>query len=135
MARERLAEEGLLERVELMAGDFYQDELPKGCDAAWLSAIIHQNSPAENLLLFQKVYRALEPGGVILIRDHIMDETRTQPASGAVFALNMLVNTRGGDTYTFSEIRRALEEAGFGEVKVIQKGERMDGLVEARKSR
>jgi len=135
MARKRLTEEGLMEKVELVEGDFYRDELPKGCDLAWLSAIIHQNSLDENKMLFQKVYRALEPGGAILIRDHIMDETRTRPAVGAVFAINMLVNTRGGDTYTLSEMETALKEAGFEEIKLIQKGERMDGLVEAKKPR
>jgi SAM-dependent methyltransferase len=133
MARDRLRAEGLLKRVRLAAGDFYRDELPLGCDLALLSAIIHQNSPAENLALFRKVRRALEPGGAILIRDHIMDESRTKPPAGALFALNMLVNTDGGDTYTFAEVRRGLERAGFVDVRLVRTGERMDCLVEARK--
>ena len=133
MARERLRAEGLLKRVKLTAGDFYRDELPPGCDLALLSAIIHQNSPAENLALFRKIRRALEPGGVILIRDHIMDESRTNPAAGALFALNMLVNTDGGDTYTFAEVRKGLERAGFADVRLVRTGERMDCLVAARK--
>ena len=133
MARERLKAEGLLKRVGLAAGDFYRDELPGGCDLALLSAIIHQNSPAENLALFRKVRRALEPGGAILIRDHIMDESRTKPPAGALFALNMLVNTDGGDTYTFAEVRKGLERAGFADVRLVRTGERMDCLVEARK--
>ena len=130
LAQERLQEEGLLDRVELVDGDFYQDELPKGCDLALLSAIIHQNSLNENFNLFQKVHRALNPGGVILIRDHIMEESRTKPPSGAIFALNMLVNTRGGDTYTFIEVKNTLEKAGFKEVKLIRSGGQMDCLVE-----
>ncbi len=133
IARERLQEEGLIDRVELVAGDFYQDELPKSCDLALLSAIIHQNSLDENFNLFQKVHRALEPGGVILIRDHIMEETRTRPPAGAIFALNMLVNTRGGDTYTFIEVKDTLEKACFKDVKLLRSGERMDCLVEGRK--
>ena len=130
LARERLQEEGLLDRVELVDGDFYQDELPKGCDLALLSAIIHQNSLNENFNLFQKVHRALNPGGVILIRDHIMEESRTKPPSGVIFALNMLVNTRGGDTYTFIEVKNTLEKAGFKEIKLIRSGGQMDCLVE-----
>jgi SAM-dependent methyltransferase len=133
MARERLRGEGLLERVKLAAGNFYKDELPAGCDLAILSAIIHQNSPAENLALFRKVRRALEPGGALLIRDHIMNESRTDPPAGALFALNMLVNTDGGDTYTFAEVRKGLERAGFVDVRLVRTGERMDCLVEARK--
>lgn len=133
MADERLSKEDLRDRVELVAGDFYKDELPKGCDLALLSAIIHQNSPEENLALYKKIYTALTPGGVLLIRDHIMDETRTKPPAGAMFALNMLVNTNGGDTYTFEEVKDTLEEAGFIDIKQVRTGEKMDSLVEARK--
>ena len=134
MAEKRLEAKGLLERVELVSGDFSEDELPKGCDLALLSAIIHQNSPRENLDLYGKIHRALVPGGKLLIRDHVMDPDRTSPPQGTLFAINMLVNTKGGDTYTFDEIRNSLEKAGFGEVKLVRKGERMDCLVEARKA-
>jgi len=135
MARRRLADAGLLGRVRLAAGNFYRDELPAGHDLALLSAIIHQGSPQDNRELFRKVFRALVPGGRIVIRDHIMDPDRTQPRDGAVFAVNMLVNTKGGSTYTFGEVRDWLEAAGFAGVRLLQKGHRMDGLVEALKPR
>lgn len=135
LAKQRLSAEGFLDRVELAAGDFYTDELPGGCDLALLSAIIHQNSPAQNVELYQKIHGALLPGGAVLIRDHIMDETRTQPPAGAMFALNMLVNTTAGDTYTLAEVQEQLQAAGFTEVRLLRTGERMDCLVEARKPR
>jgi SAM-dependent methyltransferase len=133
IAKRRLEEEGLLERVTFVPGDFHEDELPPGCDLALLSAIIHQNSPQENLNLYRKIHRALEPGGKILIRDHVMDWSRTFPPQGALFAINMLVNTKGGDTYTFAEIQDALEAAGFTEVTWVREGERMDCLVEGKR--
>jgi SAM-dependent methyltransferase len=133
LADDRLQRHGLRSRVELTPGDFYRDDLPPGCDLALLSAIIHQNSPEENVDLYRKIYQALEPGGVLLIRDHVMDESRTYPPAGATFALNMLVNTRGGDTYTFPEIKETLAAAGFRAVQQVRSGERMDCLVEARK--
>jgi len=132
-AEEQLGADGLLERVECVAGDFYKDELPKGCDLVLLSAIIHQNSPEENLALYQKIHRAVLPGSTLLIRDHVMEPTRTHPPQGTLFAINMLVNTKGGDTYTFAEIKETLERAGFGEVKLVREGEHMDCLVEARR--
>ena len=130
-AKERMKAEGLLDRVSFAPGDFYKDELPAGADLALLSAIIHQNSTEENVELYGKVFRALKPGGCILIRDHIMDETRTKPAAGALFALNMVINTPAGDTYTFQEVKNSLEEAGFRGVKLARMGEKMDCLVEA----
>lgn len=133
IARKRLLADGLLDRVTLSPGDFYKDELPTGCDLALLSAIIHQNSPSQNIDLFKKIHRAMASGGSLIIRDHIMDETRTAPPTGALFALNMLVATPGGDTYTFDDLRTALEQSGFIDVRLIRQGEIMDGLVEARK--
>jgi predicted O-methyltransferase YrrM len=131
IARERVAEAGMLDRVRLVAGDFYEDELPGGHDLALLSAIIHQNSPAENVELFRKVLRAIVPGGRMIIRDHVMEPGRTEPKAGAIFAINMLVNTAGGSTYTFDEIRNWLEGAGFVSVRLLETGEHMDALVEA----
>jgi SAM-dependent methyltransferase len=131
MARERIAGAGLLDRVSLVAGDFYQDALPGGHDVALLSAIIHQNSPAQNLALYRKVLAALRPGGRLVIRDHIMEPDRTRPPAGALFAVNMLVGTSGGGTYTFEEVEQSLKEAGFVGVRLLQRGERMDGLVES----
>jgi SAM-dependent methyltransferase len=133
MAEPRLREAGISERVELAGGDFYADELPQGCDLALLSAIIHQNNPDRNINLYQKIHRALVPGGTIMIRDHIMDESRTRPPGGTIFAINMLVGTDGGDTYTLQEIRESLEQSEFTDVRQIRGGENMDGIVTARK--
>jgi predicted O-methyltransferase YrrM len=130
MARKSLAEAGMLDRVTLKGGDFYADEFPSGHDLVLLSAIIHQNSPKQNEELFKKVLRSLQPGGRIVIRDHIMAPDRTQPLNGAVFAVNMLLATEGGNTYTFEEVERGLAQAGFIRVRLIQTGEHMDGLVE-----
>lgn len=129
--RKRLAATDLLDRISFIAGDFYQDELPAGHDLALLSAIIHQNSPEQNLELYRKVFRALQPGGRLVIRDHVMNPDHTEPTSGAFFAVNMLVVTEGGQTYSFKEIKSSLESAGFIDIRLIQPDERMNGLVEA----
>ncbi len=133
MARAKIDLEGLSERVDLIPGDFYEDTLPAGHDLVLLSAIIHQNDSRQNVDLYRKALAALVPGGAILIRDHIMDETHTAPSPGALFAINMLVNTRGGSTYTFEEVKRGLTEAGFEEIKLLRTGDRMDCLVEGKK--
>jgi len=134
MARERLEADGFADRVALVGGDFSTDELPGGHDLALLSAIIHQNSRRQNVELYGKIIRALVPGGRLIIRDHIMSPDRLRPVAGAVFAINMLVATRGGGTYTFDEVRQDLENARFTRVRLLDGGAAaMDGLVEARK--
>lgn len=131
MARERFEKAGMLHRVTLVPGDFYRDELPPGHDLAFVSAIIHQNSPEENAELYAKVFRSLEKGGRIVIRDHVMESGRTRPRSGAVFAVNMLTGTGGGGTYTLAEIEEGLSRTGFTRIRLLRKGEHMDALVEA----
>jgi len=131
IARARLHAAGLLDRVTLVGGDFEVDELPGGHDLALLSAIIHQNSHQQNVDLYRKVFRALVPGGRIVIRDHVLRPDRTQPRRGAVFAINMLVSTSGGNSYTFDEIRDGLTQAGFERVRLLVEDEHMNGLVEA----
>jgi SAM-dependent methyltransferase len=134
IARERMKAEGLTDRVILAAGDYNVDALPFGCDLAFLSAIIHQNSFAENHNLFANIFAVLDPGGVLLIRDFIMNSSRATPKGGALFALNMLVNTAAGDTYTFAEVSETLEKVGFINVKLLQRGDQQDDLVSAEKS-
>jgi predicted O-methyltransferase YrrM len=129
MAEARLEEEGLLTRVTLVGGDYNEDDLPGGHDLALLSAIIHQNSHEQNVALYKKVFHALDRGGRIIVRDYVMSSDRTRPASGALFAINMLVNTEGGNSYTFEEIREGLKEAGFKMVKLLHESE-MSSLVE-----
>ena len=135
MAEKRMAAEGLTERVKHVTGDFYTDDLPKGADFVWLGAICHQNSRQQNRELFHKVLAALEPGGCVVIRDVLMDDSRTRPTAGALFAINMLVATEAGGTYTFNELREDLESAGFIDSIVLCRGEFMDSLVRAGKPR
>jgi len=130
IAQTRLSDTDLINRITFVAGNFYKDELPTGQDLALLSAVIHQNSPEQNIELFRKIYGALQPGGRLVIRDHIMNPDHTQPTSGAFFAVNMLIATIGGGTYSFEEIKASLESAGFAKINLIQPDEQMDGLIE-----
>jgi SAM-dependent methyltransferase len=133
MARRELAAKGLGKRVRLTAGDFLKDPLPGGADLAWVSAIVHQNSRKQNRRLFRNVFRALVPGGRIVIRDVLMDSTRTRPVAGALFAVNMLVATEGGGTFTATELCEDLQGAGFVRTAVVRRDAGMHSLLIAEK--
>lgn len=113
LTKEYVARAGLSERVEFVAGDYHERELGGGFDLAWFSAVIHSNSAAQNALLLKRAALALNPGGRVVIQDFVMDENRTRPIHGTFFALNMLVNTDGGDTFTEQEILSWFTEAGL----------------------
>jgi hypothetical protein len=91
------------------------------------------NSRAQNRRLFTKLFSALEPSGMILIRDFVMDASRTRPDAGAMFPVTMLLNTPGGGTYTFGELRADLSAAGFSKVRLLRRGQWMDSVVCAAK--
>ncbi len=133
LAQERLTSAHLLDRVTLVAGDYHTDPLPGGADLAWLSAIAHQNSPDENRALYAKIHTALAPGGTVVIRDVVLDESRTQPPAGALFAVNMLVGTEAGNSYTLEEYRQDLTAAGFTDIELIWHDPGMNSLLRARK--
>lgn len=135
MAARLMKKVGLAGRVRLVAGSYLRDALPTGADIAWVSAIVHQNSRAQNRAMFAKVFAALAPGGRILIRDIVMDATRTRPPGGALFAVNMLVATLGGGTFTFAELQEDLRAAGFVKTRYLRRGEWMDSVVAAMKPR
>jgi hypothetical protein len=133
-ARGRLAGSEFAGRVTLAAGDFYADNLPTGTDFAWVSAICHQHSRRHNRELFVKVQKALVPGGRIALRDVVMEPCRTRPTDGALFAINMLVNTESGGTFTFEEYAEDLRAAGFADPQLAVKHEAMNSVIVASKA-
>ncbi|MHB8969428.1 MAG: methyltransferase [Pirellulaceae bacterium] len=131
LARARFATLPVADRVELCAGDFYADDLPKGADLAWVSAIIHQNSTEQNRALYRRIATALDPQGWIYIRDIVMEPSRTAPIAGALFAVNMLSATERGNSYSLAEIQVDLQSAGFKDVQLVRRDEGMHSIVRA----
>lgn len=107
-----LTKEGFDQQIRLIAGDYNKDPLPQGFDIVLMSNIIHSEDEATNKALLKKIYGSLNPGGRVVIKDHIMSEDLTKPACGAIFSIYMLLTTRGRD-YGYHEVHRWLEEAGF----------------------
>jgi SAM-dependent methyltransferase len=111
-----LEAEGMLGRIELFEGDYNRGDLPKGFDIAFLSNIIHSEDEETNQRLMKHIYKILNPGGEIIIKDHIMNEDLISPACGAIFSINMLLSTRGRD-YSFKEVASWLKDANFIRIK------------------
>ena len=130
-ARKRFAGTEVEPRIQFAAGDFDVDELPAGCDFAWVSAIIHQFDRGRARALYAKIRRALEPGGKIAVRDFVMQPCRTMPFDGAMFAINMLTATENGMCYTYDEIREDLEAAMFTDIRYAVPSDTMGAIVTA----
>ena len=113
LTREYIAEADLTGCVTTAVGDYLVDPLPAGFDLVFLSAVIHSNSASQNARLIKSCAAALNPGGRVAVVDWVMDEDRVAPPAGALFALNMLVATDHGDTFTEAEVRGWMDSAGL----------------------
>ncbi len=108
---------GLLNNFDFIEGDYFTNSFEKDYDLILLSAIVHSNSYEQNKNLVKKCVDALNPRGIVIISDFIMNEDRTLPAYGALFSINMLVGTEGGDTYTEQEMREWFQSAGISKIE------------------
>lgn len=115
-----VAQEGLAAEVSTVVGDYLSAPLGEGFDIVFMSAVIHSNAVDDNRLLFKKAAQALNPGGRLVVQDFLMNEERDGPLMPALFALNMLVGTPEGDTFTEHEVRSWMTEAGFGAIDRIE---------------
>ncbi len=113
VAARNLKEAGVTERVELRAGDAWEDDLGSGYDLILLSNFVHIYPAADNRRLVERCARALASGGRLVIKDFLLEADRTSPAGASLFAVQMLVSTQGGDCYTREEIRGWFEAAGL----------------------
>jgi hypothetical protein len=114
----RIAERfGVTGRVDFAAGDYLQDDLPGGYDAAWLSQILHGENPEDALMIVRKAAQALTPGGALFVHEFLLDDNLDGPLFPALFALNMLVQTPGGQSYTDGQVRAMLAQAGLTDIK------------------
>ncbi len=113
ITRRHIEEAGLTGRVNTRVGDLLEDSYGSGYDLVFISAICHMLSPDENRAMLAKALDALESGGRVVIQDFILKPDKTDPKSGALFALNMLVGTRAGSAYSGQEYAGWLRDVGF----------------------
>jgi len=104
-------------RIELLEVDYLKAPLPGPVDAVLISNIVHSEQQADNTHLMAKCFDAIAPGGLIALKDHVMNRDLTDPRAGAVFSLYLLLTTRGRD-YSFDEIAGWLSAAGFIDTKM-----------------
>ncbi|WP_367872691.1 methyltransferase [Luteolibacter sp. Populi] len=114
---EYIAELGLAGRVSFQDGDFFKLEMPNA-DVILMGHILHDWDLPTKKMLLEKAYRALPPGGAVVVYDSIIDDDRSQNAFGLLMSLNMLIETPGGFDYTGADCIGWMQEAGFRECRV-----------------
>lgn len=110
---------GVIDRFRFVEGNMHEVDYGQGYRLATLGQILHSEGEAASRALLKKVGRSLAPGGTIAIAEFLCNEDRKGPPLSLIFAVNMLVNTAAGDTFTFGQISQWLSEAGFKNMRQL----------------
>ncbi len=121
------AREFVSERVDLIAGDFFRDPLPKA-DLYGLGRILHDWSEDKIRSLLARIHDALPSGGGLLIAEILLDDDKRGPVDAHMQSLNMLVCTEGRER-SLAEYRALLESAGFVRVQGHRTGTPLDAML------
>lgn len=103
--------------ARFLSGDFLTDPIGRGYDLIFISQILHAFSEDDCRELLIKCAGALAPGGRIAIQEFPISPTLDSPLPGALFSVNMLVNTTGGRCYAKEELASWLGDAGLVRIK------------------
>jgi (2Fe-2S) ferredoxin/precorrin-6B methylase 2 len=111
---------GFADRIKVRAGDMLGDDFGHGHDLVLLNAICHMFSEEQNRGLFRRAYQALGTNGRLVVQDFILERDKASPQFAALFALNMLVGTQAGSSYSEAEFEDWMRAAGFREVTRVR---------------
>jgi 3-hydroxy-5-methyl-1-naphthoate 3-O-methyltransferase len=111
---------GVMDRFKFIEGDIGEAGFGSGYDIVTLGHILHSEGEERSRHLLKKTFNALKSGGTIVIGEWIVNDERTEPLPSLMFAVQMLVNTKEGDTFSFNEIKNWLEEAGFKNARTVE---------------
>ncbi|MCJ7809856.1 MAG: acetylserotonin O-methyltransferase [Desulfobulbaceae bacterium] len=124
----------LSDRIDFVPSNYLEDDLEGQYDVAWLSHILHGEGPDGCRTIIEKAASVLEKGGNLFVHDFILDDNSDGPLFPAIFSLNMLVNTEKGRSYTQSQIRTILIEAGLHNIERLSyRGPNESSILVARK--
>ncbi|MDA1311890.1 MAG: methyltransferase [Acidobacteria bacterium] len=127
LAEEYVLAAGLEDHIEVLAGDFFTDELPPA-DLYAVGRILHDWADASIIQLLCKVHASLPEDGALLICEKLLNEERDGPATAYLQSLNMLVCTEGRER-TASEYEVLVKAAGFRELEVRRTGKPVDVML------
>lgn len=108
-----VAKFGLTGQYTFSPGDLHDADFGSGHQIATLGHILHSEGEKRSRELLAKTFEALGPEGTIAVQEFLVNKERTGPMNGLIFAVNMLINTENGNTWSFEEISDWLREAGF----------------------
>jgi len=116
-AKRFLEAEGVLERCQLAAGNFFES-VPEGGDAYIFKHIIHDWDDERAIAILKQCHKVMPDNGKVLVTEQVIPPGN-EPFMGKLLDLNMLVMTPGGRERTEAEYRALFEKAGFNLTRIV----------------
>jgi acetylserotonin N-methyltransferase len=104
-------------RVDAVSVDMFREDWPEGYDAHLFSNVFHDWDMETNAQLAANAYKALSPGGQIILHEMLLNDSGVGPVTANAFSVLMLSRTKGFQ-FRFDELRELLEAAGFSDIEV-----------------
>jgi hypothetical protein len=114
--RDTIEQEGVINRCELVSGDFFET-VPVGGDAYILSQVIHDWDDDQAITILKNCRRHMPMNGRLLLLEYVILPDNA-PSPGRISDIIMLV-TEGGRERTELEFRALFETAGFRLTNII----------------
>lgn len=121
VGRQQIQAAGLTERMTVVEGSFFTQELPAGHDVILLFNIVHGLTPTQNEALLHKCLAALPAGGKVIILDQVDEKLPGATVNAVVQLLGLsFFHLLGGRVYPYDAIASWLRNVGFAEVQRIR---------------
>lgn len=111
-AQKQIDAAGMTDRITVVSGDFFEDELPRA-DVITMGNILHDWNLENKKILIRKAYDALPKGGAFIAIENVIDDSRRENAFGLLMSLNMLIEFGDAADYTSADFREWCRETGF----------------------
>lgn len=120
-AEEKIAEAGIGDRVELRPGDYHQIDWEDGAyDLVVLGHVCRAEGDDGTGRLLARSWRALRPGGRLVLADYFPDNARKLNPFGVLMGLTMVAATAHGRTFTPEEMHSRLAAQGFSQIRLLE---------------
>ena len=118
LAQRHVETAGMSDRINVVSGDFFNDELPPA-DVITMGNILHDWNMENKKMLISKAYDALPENGALVVIENVIDDERRENVFGLLMSLNMLIELGDAFDYTGADFQEWCSEAGFRRFEII----------------
>ena len=117
LGKKKVKEAGLSDRISFIGDNALEYNWPTDVDAVLMS-YLYNGVPGKSIPeLARQTYRVMNPGGIYIVHDFMVENDRSGPHLAALWQLQHLAFTPTAKSITPSWVSGIMQDAGFLEIK------------------